>query len=188
MKRIGRRNRALSTPVTTMILLVVPVMLAGGTVMFAYQIISDEMQLEILRLSNQNIWAYGNGTSFAAIAVDNLGGRDVLIDKIQVRGVEAQWSTVYYIKMSSQISTSLNCPNATHSWTDFLYTEGAVASFSLASTDIPLASGDTLIVYIRNPDNITPSDIGESVSITVYTVSAHCYVECNVKSADTAPQ
>jgi hypothetical protein len=188
MKKLGRNRKALSAPVTTMILLVVPVMLTGGTVMYAYQIISNETQLEILRLYNQHIWIYGNGTSFAAIVIDNAGGRDALIDKIEVRGVESPWTTVHYLKTSSPIPATLNCPNATnHSWAAFQYTENVTAAFAVANADIPLASGNTLIIFMKNPDNITPADIGKTVCITVFTMNAHCYLECNVQSADTAP-
>jgi len=186
MMRTVKNRKALSAPVTTMILLVVPVMLAGGVIMYAYQVTETMIQVEILRLSNQHVWVYDNGTAYAAIVIENLGGRDVVIDRIHVRGVEVPWSTVYYFRNSSAIATELICPNSTHTWSNFEYTENRVASFSAASGDITLASGYTVIIFIENPDNISPKDIGTNVGIAVFTENGQYYVECSVESAETS--
>jgi len=186
MKRPSNNKAALSNVVSTLIILVVSVLLAGVVSMYAVNITSTRTQQEALKLSKQEIWVYGDGTAYAALAIDNVGGRDVIIDKIQIRGVEAPWSNVYYIRLSSAISTSLNCPNATPSWTDFAYTQGQTATFTNDTNDKPLASGDTLILYVKNPESITVSDIGLTIGITVFTENAQYYVECNVKSAESA--
>jgi len=180
-------EKALSTVVTTLIILVVSVLLAGVVTLYAINITSTRTQQEDLRLSKQSVWVYANGTAFAALAIDNVGGRDVVIDKIQVRGVEASWSTVRYTRLSSSFTTSLNCPNANQNWSQsFTYTQGASATFSTPSNDIPLASGDTLVIYITSPDSISANDIGTTIGITVFTENAQYYVECNVKAAETA--
>jgi len=186
MKSLAKNSKALSTVVTTLMILVSSVLLAGVVTMYAINIISTRTQQEYLRLSKQATWVYANGTAFAAVAVDNVGGRDVVIDKVQVRGVEAAWSTVYYLRRSTPISTSLNCPNETHSWTGFLYTSGQADDFATDTYDKPLASGDTLILYIESPDSISVNDIGVTIGITVFTENAQYYVECNVKSAERA--
>jgi len=187
MKRLIRNRKALSNVVSTLIILVVSVLLAGVVTMYAVNITSTRTQQEQLKLTKQEVWVYGNGTAYAAVAVDNVGGRDVVLDKVQVRGVEASWSSVYYLRLSSAISTSLNCPNSSgHSWTNFQYTSGTVASFSTDSNDKPLASGNTMIIYITSPDSISVNDIGTTIGITVFTENAQYYVECNVKSAENA--
>ncbi|RJS74318.1 hypothetical protein CW712_06760 [Candidatus Bathyarchaeota archaeon] len=187
MKRLLREKKALSQPVTTMILLVIPVMLTGGVVMYAYQIIGASLETELIVLSNQKIWVYQNGTSFAAFEVDNIGGKDIVIDKLEVRGVEASWSTVYYFRTQLTVTDTLNCPNASgHRWTNFEYTPGNISDFTQASGDIPLPSGFTLVVYIVNPDNVRLDDIGNTISITVFTESAQYQVLSDVKSAETS--
>jgi len=162
-------EKALSTVVTTLIILVVSVLLAGVVTMYAINITTTRTQQEDLRLSKQAIWVYANGTAIAALTIDNTGGRDVVIDKVQVRGVEASWSTVYYLRLGSTFTTSLNCPNSTHSWTNFLYTSGTLGNFTAASNDLPLASGDTLVLYITSPDSISANDIGTTVVMTIFT-------------------
>jgi FlaG/FlaF family flagellin (archaellin) len=186
MKRILGNNRALSTVVTTLIILVVSVMLAGVVTMYAINITSTRTQQEQLKMPKHELWVYGNGTAFAALTIDNVGGRDVVIDKVQVRGVEATWTTVHYIRRATALSTSLNCPNSTHSWTNFLYTASTKATFSTGSNDLPLQSGDTLVIYMASPDSISVNDIGATVGITVYTENAQYYVECNIKTAESA--
>jgi len=183
--RIGS-DKALSTVVTSLIILVVSVLLAGVVTMYAINITSTRTQQEDLRITKQVVWVYANGTAFAAFTIDNIGGRDVVIDKIQVRGVESSWSNVYYLRLGSAFTTSLNVPNATPSWTNFEYTDSTTGNFTQASNDLPLASGDTLVIYITSPDSISANDIGTTVGITVFTENAQYYVECNVKAAETA--
>ena len=186
MRRFRSNKVALSNVVSTLIILVVSVLLAGVVTMYAINITSTRTQQEALKVTKQAVWVYGDGTAYAAIAIDNVGGRDVVIDKIQIRGVEAPWSSVYYIRLNSTISTSLNCPNATPNWTNFEYTSGETATFTNDTNDKPLASGDTMILYVVNPDSVTVSDIGVTIGITVFTENAQYYVECNVKSAESA--
>ena len=186
MKNHIRNRKALSNVVSTLIILVVSVLLAGVVTMYAINITSTRTQQEQLKLTKQALWVYGNGTAIAALSVDNVGGRDVVIDKVQVRGVEADWSTVHFIRLGTAITASLNCPNATHSWTGFLYTSGTVDDFETDAHDKPLASGDSLIIFIEAPDSVSVNDIGVTIGITVFTENAQYYVECNVLSAESA--
>jgi len=182
-------EKALSTVVTTLIILVVSVLLAGVVTMYAVNITSTRTQQEDLRLSKQEVWYNVTGSyGYAALTIDNVGGRDVVIDKIQVRGVEVSWSDVAYLRLSSPVSSSLICPNGSYSSSlpgnDFEYVSGTTGDFSTASNDIPLHSGDTLVVYIKNPDSVSANDIGTTIGITVFTENAQYYVECNVKAAE----
>jgi len=186
MKNMIHSGKALSNVVSTLIILVVSVLLAGVVTMYAINITSTRTQQEALKLTKQEIWVYGNGTAYAGVAVDNVGGRDVVVDKIQVRGVEADWTKAHYLRLPSALSTSLICPNQTIDWSGFLYTSGKVGNFTVDSFDKPLASGDTIIIYIENPESISVSDIGVTIGVTVFTENAQYYVECNVKSAEFA--
>jgi len=189
MRRFLGSEKALSTVVTTLIILVVSVLLAGVVTMYAINITSTRTQQEALRISKQRVWVYtsGDATAYAAFVIDNVGGRDVIIDKIQVRGVEVSWSSVYYVRRSSTFTTSLNAPSTSQNWDNsFTYTSGSSGTFTQASSDLALASGYTMVVYIKNPDSIALSDIGVTVGITVFTENAQYYVECNVETADTA--
>jgi len=193
MKRIVKSRAALSTVVTTLIILVVSVLLAGVVTMYAINITSTRTQQEDLRVSKQAVWVNATGDyAYAAFVIDNVGGRDVVIDKIEVRGVEVSWSSVRYKRLPSTFTASLNAPSGNVSetnWSSFTYASGEdPASFTNASSlnDIPLASGDTLVIYIWEPDSISVNDIGTTVGITVYTENAQYYVECNVQTSEEA--
>lgn len=178
-------RKALSQPVTAMILLVVPVMLTGGVVMYAYQIVGSELQMEAVAVSNQHIWIYGDGSSFAGFEMDNIGGRDAVISKIEVRGTEVLWATVHYYKAQLMVTDLLNCPSQSgQSWNNFEYTPGSTANFTQATGDVVLPSGYTIVVFIEDPDNIRVGDTGASVSVTIYTDRAQYQVLCNAESAE----
>jgi len=186
MKPILRNRKALSTVVTTLIILVVSVLLAGVVTMYAINITSTRTQQEQLKMSYQHIWVNGTGYAWAAVAIDNVGGKDVVIDKLQIRGVETAWSSVRYLRRSTALTTDLNKPATGTNWANFLYTTATNGTFSTPSNDLPLKSGNTLVAYVLAPDSIGLSDIGVTIGITVFTENAQYYVETNVESHESA--
>lgn len=62
MKSLAKNEKALSTVVTTLIILVVSVLLAGVVTMYAINITSTRTQQEELRLTKQTVWVYANDT------------------------------------------------------------------------------------------------------------------------------
>ncbi len=63
MKNILRNRMALSTVVTTLIILVVSVLLAGVVSYFAINVTSTRVQEESLQLTSQHIWVDQHGDS-----------------------------------------------------------------------------------------------------------------------------
>lgn len=185
MRNLLRNRWALSTVVTTLIILVVSVLLAGVVTYFAINVTSTRVQEESLHMTKQHVWYAANGTSYsseAAIMVINTGGRDVVIDKVAVRGQEVTWTNVFYNVTTASISNDLSF-NTT-------LTDGGTISVGSSyifeqggTTDITLESGKTLILYIASPDSITVNDIGLTVAITVFTSQAMYYKETNVESS-----
>jgi hypothetical protein len=186
MQRIHQSRKALSTVVTTLIILVVSVILAGVVTMYATNITTTRTQQEQLKLSKQAIWVMDNGTCYGALCVDNVGGKDVVVDKLTVRGVEVDWLQVNFLRLNAPLTTSLNVPNATINWDNFAFTGTRTGSFTAGSDDIPLTSGNSLVVYVRSPDSVNLSDVGVTIGFTVYTQNAQYYVECNVRAAISA--
>jgi hypothetical protein len=171
MRRFLKSKKGLSTVVTTLIILVVSVLLATVVTYYAINMTTTRVQEENLKVTKAHIWANDSFTQ-AAFVIKNIGGRDTLIDKIQVRGYEIAWASVYYNRTTSE-------PSADLTLIDSLATSG----YALASADLSLKSGDCLVVYIDSPGTISVSDIGTTASITVFTASAQYKVEVNVESA-----
>ena len=189
MRNILRNRLALSTVVTTLIILVVSVLLAGVVTYFAINVTSTRVQEESLALTKQHVWYNASsGQSQAALMIINTGGRDIVIDKVTVRGQEADWNgvaqNVTYLVTEESISSDLA----------FIY-DGIVGkdmaditdvigigSLSSATTDVTVQSGKTVILYVSSPDSITINDIGLTVALTVFTSQAMYYKETNVQA------
>ncbi len=97
--KLLKNKYALSTVVTTLIILVISVLLASVVTYFAINVVSTRVQEESLSLSDAHIWlnplaAAGAATySQASLKVINTGGRDVVITKIAVRGQDNAWTS-----------------------------------------------------------------------------------------------
>ena len=151
---------------------VVLVLLATVVTYYAINMTTTRVQEENLRVSKAHIWA-NSSVAQAAFVIVNIGGRDTLIDKFQVRGQDIAWnaSEVFYLRQSMA------------STTDLTYNNDPNASMTGAGNDLSLKSGECLQVYIQSPGSISVDDIGTTCSITVFTASAQYKVEVNVESA-----
>jgi hypothetical protein len=188
MRNLLRNRMALSTVVTTLIILVVSVLLAGVVTYFAINVTSTRVQEESLHLTKQHVWynssfVSGQGNaSMAAIMIINTGGRDVVIDKLTVRGQEVAWTNVNYNITTASISADLEF-NGTQN-ANVLQTIGDDDFVMIPATnDITLQSGKTIVIYVGSPDSISVNDIGLTVAITVFTSQAMYYKETNVQAA-----
>jgi hypothetical protein len=198
-QRLMKNKYALSTVVTTLIILVISVLLASVVTYFAINVVSTRVQEESLALTKQHLFhnstaapgsrSYSQGT----LMVINTGGRDIVIDKLAVRGQECSWHDAVSNKMVlyciTTDSVSADMPYVYNfNLTATLPTENQVTfggtpySFTLATNDLVLRSGYTMMIYIINPDSITINDIGLTCSITLYTAQAMYYRESNVQA------
>jgi hypothetical protein len=181
--RILRSRLALSAVVTTLIILVISVLLAGVVSYFAINVTSTRVQEESLLITKPHIWCPQDSTDNpqAAFSIVNTGGRDVVITKVTVRGQEAVTSNVYYGTTEDPITEKIAYTTLSG---DISVDIGDGNSVALkASTGaLTLNTGKTLIIYIDNPDSISVNDVGLTVGITVFTSQAMYYKESNVQT------
>jgi len=160
------------------------VLLAGVVTYFAINVTSTRVQEESLHLTKQHIWYAQNGTahsSEAAIMIINTGGRDVVIDKLTVRGQECSWNNIFYNVTTESVSDDLTfVADLTENTEVTLGTKNYTLDTS--TTDLTLESGKTMIIFIASPDSITVNDIGLTAAITIFTSQAMYYKETNVES------
>ncbi|HUS78191.1 MAG TPA: archaellin/type IV pilin N-terminal domain-containing protein [Patescibacteria group bacterium] len=175
------KRKALSEVISTLILLVVAVLLATVATYYATNITMTRTQMEEIQFSKEHIWVNSSG-AVAAFKLQNLGGRDVLLDKITVRGVDEAWTDVFYYRVptGTSIAADMNVTNP-NSLVNGV-TIGGI-DYNQSTDDIPLQSGAELLVYVKNPDNVQMKDIGKSLSMSIYTSNANYITECNVESA-----
>ncbi|MCW3992058.1 MAG: hypothetical protein NWE79_05070 [Candidatus Bathyarchaeota archaeon] len=177
-----RKGKGLSQVVTTLILLVVAVLLAAVVTYYATNVTMVRTETEDLRLGKAHVWVNETG-AVAGFKIQNLGGRDILIDKFTVRGVEEDWSDVWIYRVGSAelITGDINVTSYANLDTDPELID--TRYYNMTTDDIPLISGAELLVYIKGPDNIQLDDLGTTVAISVFTNNAQYITEVNVESA-----
>jgi hypothetical protein len=190
MKNILKNRRALSTVVTTLIILVVSVLLAGVVTYFAINVVSTRVQEESLNLTYQHVWySTTNSKAEAAIMITNTGGRDVVLQNIAVRGQSVPTTSIFYlipqtvadlpyISQTAAWNTTFDLPNPP-GWAN------GTQTFSQATT-ITLKSGSTIAVYISGfttaPGSVTVNDVGLTIAMSIFTAQATYYKETNVNA------
>ena len=186
MRSLLKSKKGLSTVVTSLIILVVSVLLASVVTFYAINVTTTRVQEESIQVYKLHTWHDGNVTGQTAFLLINTGGRDLVLDKISCRGQECLWTTVWYNKTGETVSQDLPylAPITVNGSTALpsTVTIGTV-TFDLtqgSTNDLILQSGDSMVVYILNPDHISVNDIGVTVGITVFTANAQYYKESNV--------
>jgi type II secretory pathway pseudopilin PulG len=183
MKNIMKNRRALSTVVTTLIILVVSVLLAGVVTYFAINVVSTRVQEESLNLQYAHVWySTADSEAEAAIVITNTGGRDVVLQNIAVRGQSVSMNdTEYYVPSTiadlSYVSAKNAFPTTSQAWTNVT-----------SGSSIVLGSGDTIVVYMFSwgtfsPGSVTVNDVGLTIAISIFTAQATYYKETNVNAA-----
>ncbi len=192
MKTKIDNNKALSQVITTLIILVVAVLLTGVVTYYATNVTMVRTTQEEVRIRKPHIWVAEGGNAYAALLIQNTGGRDVLIDKLTIRGVEAPWGDatviVQYYKVLSGDDVSADF-NVMKNATDYYFGQiGSVptnaSGWTNSTGDMPLKSSGSLLIFIKNPPNIALYDVGTTISMAVYTSNAQWIVETVVESAE----
>jgi hypothetical protein len=101
MKPKLSKSRALSTVLTTVIILVASVVLGSGVVLYGASLFQGGTQQESISVSGVKVWVLsddpsGIGMAWGAAKIRNTGDKIVSVDKIQIRGVDVpftQWYT-----------------------------------------------------------------------------------------------
>ncbi len=173
------KNRlALSTVITTLIILVVSVLLAGVVTYFAINVVSTRVQTESVTVNFAHIWCDSDGNAVAGIVISNTGGRDVVINQIEVRGQPSFTGTCY---------TSTGTPSADISAVSAAaFVTNATGKYQTTSGPIVLDSGKSINVWMVAPGSVSTADIGTTISLTVFTADAAYYTETNVQASSTS--
>jgi len=141
---------------------------------------------ESIQMYKLHTWHNGSNFAETAFLIINTGGRDLVLDKVTVRGQECAWTDVFYNKTTDTINSDLPWvayANLTSGGTVKVGTTNYEFAAGALGQDLILQSGDSMIIYIRNPDNISVNDIGVTVGVTIFTANAQYYKESNVEAA-----
>ncbi len=92
------KRRAISTVLTTIIILVASVVLGSGVVLYGTSLFQSGTQQEAIAVSGLKVWVHGSaseGLAWGAFAVRNSGDKVVSVDKITIRGVDVPFTQWY---------------------------------------------------------------------------------------------
>ncbi|MEM2676947.1 MAG: hypothetical protein QXJ77_03470 [Candidatus Bathyarchaeia archaeon] len=187
--RLIKSRKALSTVVTTLIILVVSVLLATVVTFYAINATTTRVQEEYLQITKLHVWCDSSGDALAAFVVTNVGGRDAVIEKITIRGRAQDWSKICFWKLEegdtlpSELvwADSHSALNSTYKKSESEYYKFFNAS-KLSLSALSLRSGASMVVYIFDIDNLSTSDIGVTVGVVVFTANAQYHKETNVEA------
>jgi hypothetical protein len=184
INRLLKNRLALSTVVTTLIILVVSILLASVLTFFATNVVSTRVQEESLYVSKQHIWVADDGTVQGAVMITNNGGRDVVINKVAVRGQTSAWGTVFTLAATTDDDGYIaDLPYSTTLPANAVAIVGFDDALATTAGPIVLASGNTIVIYFNTPDSVGLNDIGLTVSIAIHSAQAVYYSEVNIQAA-----
>jgi len=92
------KKRAISTVLTTVIILVSSVVLGSGVVLYGTSLFQGGTQTESITTSGTKMWVHStdaNGLAWGAAKIRNTGDKVVSVDKIQVRGSDVPFTQWY---------------------------------------------------------------------------------------------
>ena len=192
MKTKLSRKRAISTVLTTVIILVSSVVLGSGVVLYGTSLFQSGTQQEAITASGIKIWVHTDATeglSWGAAKIRNTGDKVVSVDKIQIRGSEvpfSQWypdttvnSTTFqqalnFTAWSGADGLLSNSPGicATEDLKIRIFAEGDICA-NVASGPVSLSPGQAGIIYFKLTNGtITSLDSGLSTSVNIYAGKA----------------
>ena len=190
------KKRAISTVLTTVIILVSSVVLGSGVVLYGTSLFQGGTQTEAITVSGVKMWVHGtasDGLAWGAAKIRNTGDKVISVDKIDVRGSEIPFSQ-WYADTTVNATTFQLALNFT-GWSgtagnlvdDTTCTIAGTIEIGLSSekTDassicanaatgpIGMSPGESAVIYFKLTNGtITSLDSGSSVTMNIFAGKA----------------
>ncbi len=187
------RKRAISTVLTTIIILVASVVLGSGVVLYGTSLFQSGTQQEAISVSGLKVWVHGTdpkGLAWGAFAVRNTGDKIVSVDKIAVRGTDIPF-TQWYPETNAtgtKLQQAMNfsgwsdidgglyktsddtvCTGITASGIEINIAAGEYVCANAAAGPVGLEPGDGAIIYFKFTNGtLTSIDSGVSTSVNIF--------------------
>ena len=210
MKTKLSKKRAISTVLTTVIILVSSVVLGSGVVLYGTSLFQSGTQSESISASGIKVWVHTSATeglAWGAAGIRNTGDKVVSVDKIQIRGSDipfTQWypdtsvtSTLFQQALNhsgwSGTAGGLNQdPTATPACTETLRQDitgngdGDESVCANAATGpVSLIPGQSAIIYFKLTNGtITSLDSGVNTSVNIFAGKAGAPQSITVQGKD----
>jgi hypothetical protein len=188
LKRLLKNKKALSTPIGNLIILLAAVVLSTTVVIFAINVMTFQAQKEKVYVDNTHIWYIDPTKSLAAIALTDTGPTDVVITKINIKGIQCQWdgtdNFVVYCKINGTMPADLQyVTNIDPAVTTTINIADQPYDFTVASEGLTIQSENSIAFYIIIPNTIMLYDLSEPVRIIINTTQGVYLAEAAVQVA-----
>jgi len=132
------KKRAISTILTTVIILVASVVLGSGVVLYGTSLFQGSTLQESIVVSGVKLWvdptAAPDGHAWGAVGIRNNGDKIVSFDKISVRGVDIPFTSWFVTTNQTQASVENTQASFPHSGTTYELT-GEMLDSAILTTD-----------------------------------------------------
>ena len=192
MKTKISKKRAISTVLTTVIILVSSVVLGSGVVLYGTSLFQSGTQQESISATGIKVWVHteaADGLSWGAAKVRNTGDKVLSIDKIQIRGADIPFSQ-WYPDTTVNSTTFQQALNFT-SWSGVngmmanstgicstenlqirIFSAGDICA-DVALGPVALSPGQSGIIYFKLTNGtLTSLDSGVSASVNIFAGKA----------------
>ena len=196
MTTLRNNRRAISTVLTTIIILVASVVLGSGVVVYGTSLFQGGTQQEAIAVQGVQLWVNATdstGIAWGAAAVRNSGDKILSVDKVEVRGTTVPFSSWYVDTDPSRVTvdnfqaqfvsegTDGTGDMKDSSDADSCTTADLIIDLDGAATGKPtlcmvaqtgpvgLNPGDRMVIYFQVPDGtLTSLDAGAASSMNIF--------------------
>jgi len=192
LNKLLKRRSGLSEVIVTLILVAFAVLLTITSIIFVNGVVRSRMKStgqESVRFYKTHAWvdSLPNGTdrSVVAFKLYNMGGKSISVEVLDVRGLEVDWSTVYFHVVNKTSETILLYSDL--SYFDWASLSGSFVdiggyNYTQSTGSIYVSSGETSVVYIKMPEIIYKDNIGQPKTLAIATANANYITETLIES------
>ena len=197
MTTLRNNRRAISTVLTTIIILVASVVLGSGVVVYGTSLFQGGTQQEAISVQGVQLWVNAtdaNGVAWGAAAVRNSGDKILSVDKVEVRGTTVPFSSWYvdtdpdrvtvdnfqaqFVSEGTDGNGNMNDSASVDTCTptadlaidlDGAATGKPTLCLETQTGPVGLNPGDRMVIYFQVPDGtLTSLDAGASSSMNIF--------------------
>ncbi|MFQ5475491.1 MAG: hypothetical protein ACE5DT_00485 [Nitrosopumilus sp.] len=200
MKTKLSKKRAISTVLTTVIILVSSVVLGSGVVLYGTSLFQGGTQTEAIFVTAVKVWVdptdpfSGTGIGWGAAGIRNTGDKVVAVNEITVRGQSIPFGQWYAdtVVSSTVVQQALNHTGWDNQGTNVRMIDNCAASSEYVAIDpdsggaitecitadagtgpVSLDPGQSAIIYFKlNNNTITSLDSGVSTTVSIFAGKA----------------
>jgi hypothetical protein len=188
LRRLLKSKRGLGAPVGNLIILVAAVILSTTVVLFATNVTGSQVQKEKMYIATSHIWYVNSTTSIAAIAISDTGPTDIVLNKIDFKGLQCEWNGtsnyVVYCKINGTMPGDLPFIMDINRESNTTITIGLLDyDFVGASEGLTIKSGWTIAFYIVVPNRVMVYDLSTPLRMVITTTQGIYCTETIVQTA-----